>query len=332
MRQFVSAQNGVAYGVIGADLHVFGSGLPLFLLFEFDRAPAAGTEVLPGEAPSRLLDARRQIVEFIGCQEELADLARWRNAAGVRLAARWLHAPGGQGKTRLAMRFAAECAAAGWKVAAAQHGSGSAVDEFGSQDLRLEGAAGLLLVVDYADRWPQPHLAWLLSNALLHHRTPTRILLLARSASTWPAVRAELAKIGAIADTQELRPVPARAEGGDRERIFAVARDCFARRYQIPDPARITPPGPLDGAAFGLTLALHMAALAAVDAHARGAEVPPIPWACARTCSTARKSTGRTCTRTARPALTTRLRPASWHARSSPQPSPARPRTARARS
>lgn len=277
VRQFVTADSGVAYGVIGADLHVFGEGLPLYLLFEFDRASTFRAGVLPGEAPSRLLDARRQIVEFTGRREELADLARWRDEFGARLSARWLHAPGGQGKTRLAIRFAAECAAAGWKVVAAQHGSGTAVDEFGSQDLRLDGAAGLLLVVDYADRWPQPHLAWLLSNALLHRPTPTRILLLARSASTWPAVRAELARIGAATDTRRLSPVPVRAEGAERERIFAVARDCFARHYQIADPAGIKPPGSLDGDAFGLTLALHMAALAAVDAHARGADAPADP-------------------------------------------------------
>ena len=55
-------------------------------------------------------------------------------------------------------------------------------------DLRLGGAAGLLLLVDYADRLPLTHLTWLFSNAAFHQQVPTRLLLLlARSARPWPS-------------------------------------------------------------------------------------------------------------------------------------------------
>jgi hypothetical protein len=78
----------------------------------------------------------------------------------------WLHGPGDQGKTRLATQFAAESAAAGWKVIAAFHGPDADRPEPGSQDLRSEGAAGLLVIVDYADRWLLTNLTWLFKNTL----------------------------------------------------------------------------------------------------------------------------------------------------------------------
>ncbi|MFK0258278.1 hypothetical protein [Streptomyces sp. NPDC090445] len=59
-----------------------------------------------------MLNARVAVVEFTGRQDELADLHRWCRDR-PRLAARWLHGPGGQGKSRLAARFAAEAVDAG---------------------------------------------------------------------------------------------------------------------------------------------------------------------------------------------------------------------------
>lgn len=81
----------------------------------------------------------------------------------------------------------------------ATHGPASTLPLLGSKDLRLDDSAGPLLVVDYADRWPLSHLAWLFSDALFHKRIPTRVLMLARMAQPWPAV-AELDKhLAAIA-------------------------------------------------------------------------------------------------------------------------------------
>jgi len=104
--QNVTAVSGFAYGVIGADIHVFGSGLPLYLLANWQAEPVADREWLR-ELPSRMLNARRAVVPFTGRDGDLAQLLQWRNS-DRRLAVRWLHAPGGQGKTRLAAKLAAD--------------------------------------------------------------------------------------------------------------------------------------------------------------------------------------------------------------------------------
>ncbi|MGK5629789.1 hypothetical protein, partial [Streptomyces sp. URMC 123] len=307
-QQSVRAENGFAYGVVGADIHVFGDGVPVYLLQRWRAAPAPDDAFLR-EVPSRMLNARFGVVEFTGRAEELAALRRWRDD-GPRLAVRWLHAPGGQGKTRLADRFAQESAADGWQVVTAVHGPGTVLPPPGSQDLGADGerpGAGTLLVVDYADRWPLSHLLWLFSNALLHRPDGrARVLLLARGDDLWPAVRAALANHQAGTSAQFLPPLPGpdHAHGGPadedadqdaphdgpayegagpdhaprgapspRAEMFTVARDGFAARYGIPS-AGIPAPGPLDGPDFGLTLALHMAALVAVDARASGRRPP----------------------------------------------------------
>ncbi|MBV9452353.1 MAG: tetratricopeptide repeat protein [Streptosporangiaceae bacterium] len=269
--QHVTAVSGFAYGVIGADLHVFADRGPVYLLRSYRPHPKPGIAWLL-EQPSRMLNARYAVVGFTGRDQELESLASWRDAGGSRLSARWLHAPGGQGKTRLADAFARQSAAANWKVITAAHGPGSVLDPPGSQDLRLQDAAGVLLVVDYADRWPASHLAWLFSNALLYREVPARLLLVARTAYAWPAVRAGLDNHQADTDDQLLAPLP--DEPGGRLRMFTVARSAFGSHYGIADPSGISPPGSLDHPEFGLTLAVHMAALVAVDAAARNDRAP----------------------------------------------------------
>ena len=56
--------------------------------------------------------------------------------------------------------------------------------------------------------------------------------------------------------------------------MFTAARDSCAARYGLADPAAVTPPSALTRRDFGLVLALHMAALVAVDAHVHGLRPP----------------------------------------------------------
>ncbi|GAA1653363.1 hypothetical protein GCM10009733_058370 [Nonomuraea maheshkhaliensis] len=128
-QQTVQAEAGFAYGVIGADLHVFQDAGPVYTLIE-RAGPLAVDAAWLLEQPSRLLDARYEVVAFDGREAELADLTSWLE--GPQLAARWLHGPGGQGKTRLVSAFAHLVAERGWKVVTAAH---RAVPSPGSQDL-----------------------------------------------------------------------------------------------------------------------------------------------------------------------------------------------------
>ena len=102
--QNVIAVDGFAYGVIGADIHVFANGLPLYLLANWRPTVLSGQDWLR-ELPSRMLNARRAVVPFTGRGGELTQLTQWRDG-GSRLAVRWMHGPAGQGKTRLAAEFA----------------------------------------------------------------------------------------------------------------------------------------------------------------------------------------------------------------------------------
>ncbi|MFD3940150.1 hypothetical protein ACFWSF_24790 [Streptomyces sp. NPDC058611] len=274
VRQVVRAEGGFAYGVIGADIHVFGDGRPVYVLRRWAGAPSADPEWLL-ELPSRMLSARHEVVPFTGRERDVTALRTWRDTSR-RFAARWVHGPGGQGKSRLAARLGAESCAEGWLVTVAVHGSGTVLPPPGSQDLRAEGAIGVLLIVDYADHWPLPDLAWLFSNALFHRPgLPARILLLARDATGWPAVRATLADVEAATSRQVLEPLADDGEeGGDRAAMFRAARDAFADRYGLPAPRAIGPPVALAEPEFGLTLTVHMAALAAVDARRTGRRPP----------------------------------------------------------
>jgi hypothetical protein len=269
--QNVTAVNGFAYGAIGADIHVFGSGLPLYLLANWPTTQEAERSWLR-ELPSRMLNSRRAVVPFTGREGELAQLRQWRDT-DPRLAVRWLHGPGGQGKTRLAAQFAADSAAAGWKVIAASHGPDADPVEPGSEDLRTDGAAGVLMVIDYADRWLLTNLTWLLKNRLVHKAAvTTRVLMIARTATAWPAVCGILDTYQASTSDQALPALP--PGSAERTEMFIAARDGFADVYRTPDTLGILPPESLEDEEFGLVLAVHMAALVAVDAHVAG-ERPP---------------------------------------------------------
>jgi tetratricopeptide (TPR) repeat protein len=271
-RQDIRVENGVGYGVIGADMHVFGDGVPLYLLENWHNAPEADPAWLR-ELPSRLLNARFEVVDFTGRGSELGQLHEWRRRGGPRLAVRWLHGPAGAGKTRLAAKFASESVADNWKVVIATPGPGVLLPVLGSQDLRPDGADGLLLIIDYADRWPATHLAMLLSNRLFRHRSvKTRILMVARTADDWPGIRHKLIGEQPALSSQMLEPLP--EDPANRMEMFTAALTGFARHYGAADVSGLRPPGPLEQADFALTLAVHMAALATLDAHVSGRRAP----------------------------------------------------------
>ncbi|MFH7340745.1 hypothetical protein [Streptomyces sp. KHY 26] len=119
---------GFGYGVVGRDMAVFDSGPPVYDLQKW-RPPSVPDAAWLSMLPSRMLNARHRVVPFTGREPELRSPERWRDQNGPRLSVLWLHAPGGQGKTRLSLEFAARTAALGWQVATAVHGPGRAHSE-----------------------------------------------------------------------------------------------------------------------------------------------------------------------------------------------------------
>ncbi|MGF0319233.1 hypothetical protein [Nocardia fluminea] len=274
--QNVTATAGFAYGTIGADIHVFGDGRPVYVLKNYQEEQPASTSWLRA-LPSRMLNARFAVVDFNGRSNELAELHGWCQMTH-RLSAKWLYGPGGHGKTRLAYRFIGEVMSQGWKVVVATPGQGTIVPPPGSQDMRTNDARGILLLVDYADRWPKSHLEWLFSNALFHRNIPTRLLLLARTNSPWRALSSTLEEHMAETAPFELQPLSCAGDLRERYDMFTAARNSFARHYffeNSSDVEHLTPPATIASPELGSILTIHMAALVAVDAYANDQVRPP---------------------------------------------------------
>jgi tetratricopeptide (TPR) repeat protein len=265
------AISGSNYAPIDTQYHVgvnVYTGRRLYDIVEL--APQAAT--VPSylrRQPSRLLGAAHRIVDFQGRKEELAQLAEWRN--GRRSFDLCLvYGAGGQGKSRLAMKFAGLSAEAGWlpfRGSLAPAGSILPAEA----DQLPSGESGRLVVVDYAERWPVALLRSLLGDARLHD-APTRVLLLARPAGNWwRHIRTQAENDFQIfAEQIQLKPLP--AEAGDRERLFANARDKFSVVLGVTGVGNIKPPPGWPNGATALDI--QMAALAGVYAVSRN-DVPP---------------------------------------------------------
>ncbi|WP_412538660.1 tetratricopeptide repeat protein [Longispora sp. K20-0274] len=313
------ANTGIMTGYI-----LVGTGSARYRLEAFRPAAARDT---PDDwlmvQPSRLLDARAQVVPFTGRAAELADLEHWRDVTGA-LSVRLLHGAGGQGKTRLSMRFAELSVEAGWTVLAARHDAelsppateaepatprahpepaspradaarcappahaeqpsghtggppelpaahgeapGTHMDQSGVERAGRVVGKGLLVLVDYADRWPHSQLVRLLRDPTLSTGAPTRVLLLGRSVQWWSAVRGELTAVRAEADERALGPLAGTVPA--RDDLFRTAWKRFA---DLLGAGPLTPPqapATLREASYDTVLTVHMAAL--VAAYAGGA-------------------------------------------------------------
>ena len=269
--QRISVESGYGYGVVGADLHILGDGRPLYVLTNY-ASPKMPDRSWLRQLPSRMLNAQHAVVPFTGREIELASLIDWATA-GPRLAAQWVYGPGGRGKTRLAHKVAEQLRAVGWKVIVATQGTGAVLPLPGSEDLRIGDSTGVLLIVDYADRWPLSHLGWLLSNSILGHLVKTRVLLLARAGTSWPAVRSLIETRQAETSAEVLPPLL--NDSHQREQMLLAAQHSFSAVYGI-DAAPLVAHsiGSLEGPQWDLTLSLHLAALVRVDAHVYGRTVP----------------------------------------------------------
>ncbi len=253
---------------ITGDVYFFGDRR--FGLEPFGLSVRSLTAAKAREAPSRLLRAELQVVPFTGRETELQELSAWRDQPG-QCSVRLIHGPGGQGKSRLLGAFALACDADGWQVAQARLAPlTESAAKLGSQD----AAAGLLVVVDHAERWPAEDVLAMIET-VLRFRLPVRVLLAARPVGRWwTSIAAEFDDMDVDAAAIDLQPL---GQQLDRRELFVAARDNFAAALGTDDVASVAPPADLDRIEYGSVLTVHMAALAAVSARIDGGQAPADP-------------------------------------------------------
>ncbi|UQX03395.1 tetratricopeptide repeat protein [Streptomyces sp. RerS4] len=272
--QIITATGGGRVNAVqhGDQYNYIYRGTPPYQVEPFPLTVPAAVPTGLARVPSRLLMARHQVVPFLS-RPELALLEAWRDDESPGLSVRLVHAEGGSGKTRLAAEFAARSARAGWAVALARHRSEVSSAGGGDQSLAVR-APGLVVIVDYAERWPLEDLITLVRQHRDAARDRLRILLLARPAGVWwQGLAHQFTKLDVL-DVDALRLAGIPDTPGARADMYVAARDRFAEIFAHPHPARIGVPGNLNDPVFALTLTVHMRALVDVDAASRG-RTPP---------------------------------------------------------
>ena len=120
-QMFINAERGAMFSPCCMVTCTSGTATPFTRSGHFRLSPRRISRDEAIQQPSRLLAAERQVVPFTGRDHELAALASWRDDLVPGVSVMLVHGPGGQGKTRLAERFAGDCLRAGWTVWTGHH-------------------------------------------------------------------------------------------------------------------------------------------------------------------------------------------------------------------
>jgi hypothetical protein len=195
-------------------------------------------------SPAKVLRPRHAVVNYVGRQQLLGDLAAWREREpedGESIGLWFVTGGGGLGKTRLAIEACREAEARGWTAGLLTPGASE-----GKLQALAEWPARLLIAVDYAEA--RPALIGQLTEALAirARRPPVRIMLLVRRRSS----RADLLELFNEQREEQLdellhhAPI-SRLEDAesevDRLELFQGALRDFATFLGAPAPSRQPP-------------------------------------------------------------------------------------------
>ncbi|MCW2912114.1 MAG: hypothetical protein JWN52_182 [Actinomycetia bacterium] len=220
-------------------------------------------------SPAMLIAARVEAVRFRGRHEELADLTAWCEGDGV--GAHVIAAPGGFGKTRLAMELAAGMVKRGWAA-----GTLKADVEPDWLDAIIQVQEPILIVIDYGELHAE-QIRQLVDRASLRPpAAPVRILILARSTKGWwDKLRTDATsaarEIFNTATVSRLAPLED-TEGGRFEAFQQAVSDYAELLRQFPGLqgqdwdviARTVSPPDLNAPDFDAALGIQIAALSAL--------------------------------------------------------------------
>nr|WP_181411929.1 tetratricopeptide repeat protein [Streptomyces sp. F2] len=140
----------------------------------------------------------------------------------------------------------------------------------GTPASKSEEGAGVLMLVDYAERWPTPDLLEVCADALRQgHRA--RVLLVARPAGAWwQTMSHQIENMDIEVSLLPLQPLAEDLDISPRV-LFTSAGNRFAAAMGLPLAGALKPPpAVLENPEFRQVLAVHMAALAMVDAERIG--------------------------------------------------------------
>jgi tetratricopeptide (TPR) repeat protein len=218
-------------------------------------------------SPAGWLSPQLRVAPFHGRTRELSALAAWcadTDGSPVRL----MVAPGGTGKTRLALRLGEQLRTGGWYWGVLK--KGQAADAVPTAIACRQAA---LIVVDEAETLAD--LGTLLEAVAAHGGRPAvRVLLVTRSIGGdwdgwWERLRTERYMMGKLASTQVLELRQLVNNDAFRKDLFSEAVAKFAQVKEIPAP-RVE----LESTDSESILLLQAAALVAVLRAARGDSQP----------------------------------------------------------
>lgn len=223
--------------------------------------------------PSRLLDTKREVVPYLRRPAEELRLLDWL-ASGAPASVLLLHGAGGRGKTRLANAFAAHSHTSGWRVAHALNRLTDKPSILPDAPSAAVSPTGVLVAVDYAERWPIDVMLTLISDLTREYSAiKLRVLLLARSIQDlWQPLCDQLDPTP-VELPDPIRLLDLTDSPEERLNAFTAAAQAFHTALGLGDACTTAPPEDLAHDDYASPLILHMAALAAVCADRDDEEI-----------------------------------------------------------